>query len=99
MSDQIDQIDLVIRRLQEIRNEIESKQDSIPVIEDGLIDRLESIDLIYRDFCAELDMEYEDELGTQYKSASGPNVEFYIEADDWHAISLLLRMRRISGAM
>lgn len=65
------------------------KQPSLTAISD-LIQACSMIEDYYREeFCPALDREYGDPEGTTYKV--GANLEFYIEADWWHEVSLALR--------
>ncbi len=54
-----------------------------------IIDVCEKIDRQYRELCDGIDEVTGDEIGTAY--AEGVNTEFYIEAADWHKISMFLR--------
>jgi hypothetical protein len=58
-------------------------------IKDELIDLLLELDGRYQDFCWEADTEMLLEKGTTYEQ--GINLEFYIEASDWHRISKMIR--------
>jgi hypothetical protein len=66
-----------------------SKEITLP---DELLDALDYIDSYYERFCGELDEDFGDEPGTTYKD--GVSIEFYIEADWWHKVSLILRSLR-----
>lgn len=60
--------------------------------EDALCDVLQhckALDEYYKKWCAEQDEAYGDPKGTSYKD--GVSMEFYIEAEFWHEISLALR--------
>lgn len=73
-----------------LTNAIESL-DNLPteaVIAD-LIEAVESIDSYYKDWCDEMDEDNGDEIGTAYENSA--YIEFYIEADWWHKVSLALR--------
>ena len=74
-----------------------AKQDlnTIPEIEaiQQLIQVCEAIDRHYReDFCPSVDDESGEEKGTTYKY--GVCMEYYIEAEWWHNVSLALRKLR-----
>ena len=43
----------------------------------------------YKEFCLSMDDNYQEPDGTTYRD--GINIEFYIEASDWHDISVALR--------
>ena len=57
-----------------------------------LIEACESIDANYREFCEWNDDAYGEPIGTTYKE--GINIEYQIEADWWHDVSLALRKLR-----
>lgn len=56
-----------------------------------LMETIEKLDQEYKEFCAEFDADSNLEEGTTYNDEFGPNIEFYIEADDWHKISQAFR--------
>lgn len=56
-----------------------------------LVDALNGFDEIYKEYCEGIDETNNEEPGTTYNNPYGPNIEFYIEADDWHRVSLALR--------
>lgn len=58
---------------------------------DELISTLEELDEKYREYCYEIDNDDDLDSGTTYKAKSGPRMEFYVEANDWHKISKALR--------
>jgi hypothetical protein len=61
-----------------------------------LLDAIEALDEHYKEFCSELDIQDDLEPGTTYNDDCGVPIEFYIEADDWHNISLAFRNMRKS---
>jgi len=68
-----------------------SKLDETPdkdAIADLLI-ALEGIDEYYKSFCESLDEDQGEEIGTSYEH--GVNLEFYIESEWWHDVSIALR--------
>ena len=54
-----------------------------------LIEACKGIDVFYKEWCDNLDIEHGDPVGSVYKN--GINLEFEIEADWWHDVSLALR--------
>jgi hypothetical protein len=54
-----------------------------------LLRAIRSIDNYYKDWCDEIDEENNDTQGTTYEE--GVSMEFYIEADWWHDVSVALR--------
>ena len=55
-----------------------------------LMEAIRPVDRYYKnDFCKELDKDYGEPEGTTYKD--GISLEFYVEAADWHNISLAFR--------
>lgn len=65
------------------------EEPSLTAISD-LIQACNVVEDYYREeFCPSLDREYGEPEGTTYEQ--GANLEFYIEADWWHYISLALR--------
>ncbi len=58
----------------------------------GLLAACDVIDEKYKEFCDNHDDFSGEEAGTTYKN--GINIEFEIEADWWHDVSLLLRKLR-----
>ena len=50
---------------------------------------IQALDERYKDWCKEQDEDAGDLEGTCY--AEGTSMEFYIESDDWHNISVQLR--------
>ena len=54
-----------------------------------LLNTIKSVDGYYKEWCAEFDDEHGDPEGSTYEH--GVSIEFYIEAEDWHDISLALR--------
>lgn len=77
-------LDNVIVKLDEAPEKIEIAE---------LIAACQKLDNYYADFCEEIDEEYGDEKGTAYKN--GFSLEFYIESDNWHEISLALRRLKL----
>lgn len=62
------------------------------VSETSLVDLIracERVDAYYKQFCAECDADWGDDEGSAYRD--GVSLEFQIEADWWHSISLALR--------
>lgn len=55
----------------------------------ALVEACEVIDRQYKTMCDELDEEVGDDVGMGYEH--GISIEFYIEATDWHDISIALR--------
>jgi len=77
--------------IQQAAKDLESAPEKADIVE--LIDACERVDLYYKErFCEELDADYEEAEGTTYEN--GISLEFYIEADWWHDISLALRKLR-----
>jgi hypothetical protein len=65
------------------------KQSNLDYFSD-LVDALTTIEEEYQSLCEDLDYElYHDRKDSCYDF--GPNIEFQIEASDWHRISLILR--------
>lgn len=79
-----------IRFIQQGIEEIEKAPQMNAIL--GLIEACQHIEERYEQFCVEQDEDAGDESGTTYKY--GVSLEFYIEADDWHRISLQLRKLR-----
>jgi len=50
-----------------------------------------AIDERYKEFCSEFDEQDGLPEGTTYGKEDGISIEFYLEADDWHKVSLALR--------
>lgn len=57
-----------------------------------LVEACERVDAYYKQWCRELDEETMEDEGTSYRD--GISLEFQIEADWWHDISLALRKLR-----
>lgn len=55
----------------------------------ALVEACEVVDRQYKTMCDELDEEVGDVAGMGYER--GISIEFYIEASDWHDISIALR--------
>ncbi len=55
----------------------------------ALIRACETVDRQYKEMCDQADSDYGDDPGTNYQT--GMNIEFYIQASDWHTISTALR--------
>lgn len=55
----------------------------------NLVEACEKIDAYYEQWCKELDEEIGENEGASYKY--GVSLEFQIEADWWHEVSLALR--------
>lgn len=55
----------------------------------NLIEKCQQLDVHYKQYCDEVDEADDAEPGTTYRD--GISIEFYIEADWWHDISLILR--------
>jgi len=71
--------------------DLEAAPEKSAIVE--LLDAVEAVDNYYRDrFCAELDDDYGEGKGSTYEH--GISLEFYIEADWWHDISVALRKLR-----
>jgi hypothetical protein len=54
-----------------------------------LLQALEQIDLRYNEWCNTMDMQWGQTEGTSYED--GISMEFYLEATDWHKVSVILR--------
>jgi len=80
--------------LTRIRERIEADEDIGLLAE--LMETVGVLDERYKEFCDEIDREDGEEVGSMYNDEFGPNIEFYIEADDWHKISLAFRKLRNS---
>ena len=82
-------------RLQQISHqltEVSAHLDAAPVKADtaDLMAALKVIEDYYKDdFCHNCDIDFGESPGTTYKT--GISLEFYIEADWWHNVSLALR--------
>lgn len=78
------------RLIDDVKTAIEEKPE---IKEADLIKKLiqtcEMLDVRYKEYCDALDEEFGEEPGGCYKN--GVYMEFYIEASDWHKISLALR--------
>lgn len=57
-----------------------------------LLDALAPLEERYEDFCQGCDEDFGEAPGTTYQD--GTSMEFYIESNDWHRISLVLRKIR-----
>lgn len=56
-----------------------------------LIEVCKALDAGYEEWCIEHDESYGDEPGTTYNSELGTSMEFYVEADTFHRLSLAIR--------
>jgi len=74
---------LINNAIEEIKNAPEKES----IIE--LIASCQALDVYYKEWCKEQDEDTGDPVGTCYKE--GTSMEFYIESDDWHNISIQLR--------
>jgi len=84
-----------LEKAQQCLTQVESDLNNAPEIADivELLDAVEAVDNYYRDnFCLECDANWGEEPGNTYED--GTSMEFYIEADWWHDISLALRKLR-----
>lgn len=68
----------------------EAKRGPRQLASDALIAACERVDTYYKEFCEEFGPETYDE-------GININIEFYIEAEAWHDISLALRALRATG--
>jgi hypothetical protein len=86
----LSEINRALKVLGELKTELENtpKDEALR----ALIKACEDLDVYYKEFCNELDHEYDVPEGTTYEE--GFNMEFYIEAYQWHEISLALRTLR-----
>ena len=75
--------------LRAVENELKTEKD-VGLTAD-IIRALTKMDERYREFCNRFDEEDGKDLGTTYEDDFGPSVEFYVEADHWHELSLALR--------
>lgn len=57
-----------------------------------LLDNVQKLDNYYQQYCDEIDETAGDEIGSTYRD--GISLEFYIEAEWWHDISLAFRKFR-----
>lgn len=70
-----------------IAEDVKESSKNYDILE--LLSVLKELDEQYRDWCSEIDDEYEEEIGTTYEN--GISLEYYIEAETMHTISKLLR--------
>jgi len=77
------------RYLDEAAKHIKEADGASPEVIAELIAACRGIDEHYKEMCAEADDRYGDPDGTTYRD--GISIEFYIEADWWHDVSLALR--------
>lgn len=77
----------VIRGMERIKAKLEDTPE-INLIRD-LLDAIRGFDAIYKEACDNFDLDFGETPGTSYNE--GMTVEFYIESDDWHQVSLALR--------
>jgi len=71
--------------------QIKSAPEKEAVVE--LIEACQALDVQYKEWCKEQDEDTGEPNGTCYNE--GTSMEFYIESDDWHNISLQLRKLNI----
>lgn len=86
-------IDWDVQRIKNLVESLEQRlnRDSTVGLTAEILDTLDLLDQDYMEYCSNLDLERGDEPGTAYNDEYGPNIEYYIEADDWHKISRALR--------
>lgn len=89
MSGLINTIEDIEFQLSQVRESLE--RDEKIGLTDEMIATLKLLDFHYQEYCAELDKEYNEPEGTTYNNKYGPSIEYYIEADMWHDVSLALR--------
>lgn len=58
---------------------------------DSLMEILEEWDARYKEYCEDHDTESDNPVGTTYNSSCGTNMEYYVESDDMHSLSLVFR--------
>jgi len=76
------------RLLSTVEEDLKNAPEKANITE--LMEACEKLDRYYKSrFCAEIDSEYGEEPGTTYED--GISLEFQIEADWWHDISVALR--------
>lgn len=80
-------IELAERQLAVVKELVEQAPE-LDAITD-LISACQKIEYHYQEFCKEMDENFGDEPGTSYEE--GVNIEYYIEADWWHDVSVALR--------
>ena len=56
-----------------------------------VLEMCRAIDERYKEFCGEFDEQDDLSDGTTYNNEDGISIEFYLEAGDWHKVSLALR--------
>ena len=75
------------------KNDLEEAENANKQLIAELIHACETIDAHYKTFCNELDRyDYDQPEGTTYEE--GIRLEYQIEADWWHDVSLALRKLR-----
>lgn len=80
------------RLLTTVEEDLKNAPEKADIVE--LMEACERIDRYYKNrFCVEMDAEYGEDEGTTYED--GISLEFYIEADWWHDISVVLRKLRV----
>jgi len=82
-------------RARRLIEDVEEKLKEAPELEAivELLDAVEKLDNNYRDcFCHDCDLNWGEEPGTTYEG--GTSMEFYIESDWWHDVSMALRKLR-----
>ena len=72
-------------------NDVSSEEGKLLVIH-SLLEVLERIDKQYYSSCSDIDRMTGDEPGTAYEI--GCSTEMMIESDDWHDVSVILRVFR-----
>lgn len=81
-------IDVAIKHLEEAKDTIAETPDKDFI--SSLLDALRTIEEYYKyEWCPEQDEDVGNPKGTTYED--GTSIEFYIESDLWHRVSLQLR--------
>ena len=83
----LNQIQKIIDELEIMRGEVERAPEKDAIVD--LINACENIDRHYKQFCREMDQGFGEQIGTAYKT--GICIEYEIEADWWHDVSIALR--------
>ncbi len=86
----LDDVNRALTFLERVKEDLEANE-TIGLNAD-LLRTLLILDERYKEFTLSWDEDDDEDPGTVYNSKYGVNVEFYIEASDWHDISKALRV-------
>lgn len=79
-----------INVIQSVKVQLTQTPETSAIVE--LIKACEHLDEYYKRMCDDMDLDSDDPEGTTYQE--GISIEFYIEADLWHDVSVQLRKLR-----